>query len=86
MGVLVQGFDFDWYKLWIDDNGEKRSSVYVNMIDAYGTHAQIVTPRVLDVAKSHYDCNTLTGADLENNGDTGSAGSHWEYRTHQVSH
>ena len=40
----------------------------------------INTPKVLAVARQHYNCKSLTGIPLENQGSTGSAGSHWESR------
>ena len=38
------------------------------------------SPKVLTVARQHYNCTTLNGVPLENQGSTGSAGSHWEAR------
>ena len=40
----------------------------------------IKTPTVLEKAKLHYNCNSITGIPLENYGGAGSAGSHWESR------
>ena len=40
----------------------------------------ISTPTVLEKAKLHFNCNSLTGIPLENYGGLGSAGSHWESR------
>ena len=40
----------------------------------------IKTPNVLEKAKLHYNCNSITGIPLENYGGAGSAGSHWESR------
>ena len=40
----------------------------------------IKTPAVLEKAKLHYNCNSITGIPLENYGGAGSAGSHWESR------
>ncbi|KRX08706.1 hypothetical protein PPERSA_08017 [Pseudocohnilembus persalinus] len=36
------------------------------------------TPNVLAAAKEHYGCPTALGMLLENQGGSGSAGSHWE--------
>lgn len=41
----------------------------------------IKSPKVLEAAKKHYNCSTLKGVELENQGGTGTAGSHWESRT-----
>ena len=38
------------------------------------------SPKVLTTARQHFNCKTLNGVPLENQGSTGSAGSHWEAR------
>ena len=40
----------------------------------------INSPNALSKAKQHFNCDSLTGIPLENQGDKGSAGSHWEAR------
>ena len=35
-------------------------------------------------ARSHFGCDTLEGAEIENQGGSGTAGSHWEKRLFQV--
>jgi hypothetical protein len=40
----------------------------------------IATPKVLATAQKHFNCNTLEGLELENQGGDGTAGSHWEER------
>lgn len=37
-------------------------------------------PRVTSFARAHFNCSTLSGFELENNGGTGTAGSHWKQR------
>lgn len=44
----------------------------------------LVTPNVRRVAREHFGCDTLTGAELEDDGSGGSAFSHWEERIFQV--
>eukprot|EP00127_Corallochytrium_limacisporum_P001934 Clim_evm89s88 gene=Clim_evmTU89s88 len=44
------------------------------------TVTKIVTPRVVEAVKRHFDCPTLNGAELEDGGSGGSAGAHWEKR------
>mmetsp|Transcript_5939 Transcript_5939/g.9113 ORF Transcript_5939/g.9113 Transcript_5939/m.9113 type:complete len:695 (+) Transcript_5939:173-2257(+) len=41
---------------------------------------EIVTPRVLEAVRVHFGCDSLTGAELENQGGFGTLGSHWEKR------
>ena len=38
------------------------------------------SPRVLTAARQHFNCTSLNGVPLENQGGSGSAGSHWEAR------
>ena len=38
------------------------------------------SPRVLTKARQHFNCTTLNGIPLENQGSVGSAGAHWEAR------
>ena len=40
----------------------------------------INSPRVLTAARQHFNCTTLNGVPLENQGSEGSAGAHWESR------
>ena len=40
----------------------------------------IKTPKVLEVARKYFNCSTITGIELEDQGGTGSALSHWEQR------
>ena len=40
----------------------------------------IKSPKVLEKAKLHFNCDSLEGIPLENYGGQGSAGSHWETR------
>ncbi len=40
----------------------------------------LATPKVLEYARNHFGCQSLTGVELENQGGEGSEGSHWEAR------
>ncbi|PIO69039.1 hypothetical protein TELCIR_09154, partial [Teladorsagia circumcincta] len=44
----------------------------------------VVTPKVREEARRHFNCSTLEGAELENHGGIGSAGSHWEKRLFEI--
>ena len=44
------------------------------------TRVLISTPKVLEKARGHFGCPSLEGVELENQGDEGSVGSHWEAR------
>ena len=41
----------------------------------------VVTERVKEVAKTYYECDSITGAELEDEVGSGCLGSHWEERT-----
>ncbi|GIL60242.1 hypothetical protein Vafri_14875 [Volvox africanus] len=43
----------------------------------------LVSPKVRDAARAHFSCPDLAGAQLEEEGSAGSAGSHWEYTHYQ---
>ena len=38
----------------------------------------LFTPKVLSYVRNHFNCPSLTGVPLENEGGQGSIGSHWE--------
>ena len=40
----------------------------------------VITPKVLEKARLHFGCDSLEGVELESQGGSGSAGSHWESR------
>lgn len=44
----------------------------------------VVTPRVVREARLHFDCNDLEGAELEDQGEEGTALTHWEKRVFEV--
>lgn len=40
----------------------------------------IVTPKVVSTAQKHFGCSALQGVEIEDQGGSGTAGSHWESR------
>ena len=42
--------------------------------------SMIATPKVIAATKKHFNCATAEGLELENQGGSGTAGSHWEAR------
>uniref|UniRef100_A0A915HSS1 Leishmanolysin-like peptidase n=1 Tax=Romanomermis culicivorax TaxID=13658 RepID=A0A915HSS1_ROMCU len=63
---VVQSFTFaDWY---------------TRLGPVNHTVSYIVTPNVKKYARQHFNCSTLIGAELENQGSQGTAGTHWEKR------
>ena len=45
----------------------------------------IVTPRVQKEVRDHFNCPDLEGAELEDQGEDGTALTHWEKRVFEVS-
>ena len=41
----------------------------------------LCTPKVVQAARKHFNCSSIKGIELENQGIEGSIGSHWEART-----
>ena len=44
----------------------------------------VVTPRVREEVRKHYGCDSLSGAELEDQGEEGTALTHWEKRLFEV--
>ena len=36
------------------------------------------TPKILETARNYFNCPTIDGVEIENEGGSGSAGAHWE--------
>ena len=53
--------------------------------DATLPMSYIKTPNVLKYVREHFACDTLNGAELEDDGGAGSQWGHWEQRIFQVS-
>lgn len=45
------------------------------------TSTFLITPKVVEAARKHFNCSTLIGVELEDQGGSGTAGAHWEART-----
>lgn len=44
----------------------------------------IVTPKVVEEVRNHFNCSKLEGAELEDQGGEGTALTHWEKRIFEV--
>jgi len=44
----------------------------------------MVTPRVVEEVRRHFNCSELDGAELEDQGEDGTALTHWEKRVFEV--
>jgi hypothetical protein len=40
----------------------------------------LVTPKIKEKVREHFGCRTMLGMPVENEGGSGSQGSHWERR------
>ena len=70
----ILGFSYNFFQ-----------SIYKNATlektDIYGfNRAYLKTPKLLEFAKKYFNCTDLDGVELEYQGGTGTAGSHWEAR------
>ena len=55
--------------------------IYEEKKDNYGIDRSYLNgAKLLAVAKKYYNCDSITGVELENQGGSGTAGSHWEAR------
>ena len=76
----ILGFSDDLFERYIDSSGRKRalSDVVTTVNIGSETFKAIKLPEVLSYARTYFSCNNIQGVPLENNGGSGSAGSHWE--------
>ena len=63
-----------------DSNGDKIPHSNVLSEKQSDDLYYITSPNVAQFARSHFNCNTLIGFPLENTGNGGSAGAHWDER------
>lgn len=69
---------------WNEESGIKRdvSEVLKKGVIINGIARTLIsTPKVVAAAQKHFNCTAISGVEVENQGDSGSAGSHWESRT-----
>lgn len=78
----VLGFAAFYFKYFIDENGVKipYDKVVQNKVINGITKNYIITPRVVQAARKHFNCEKIIGVELENQGGSGTTGSHWEGR------
>ena len=68
----ILGFSKNFFQNFFDNYFEKT----VNGIN----RRFLKGDKLLEVAKKYYDCDDIEGVELENQGGSGTAGSHWEAR------
>jgi len=76
----VLAFSPNLYDHFVDASGNTigSSNVYSSAVKRGQQTTLIKTPKVLEVSKEHFGCNTIEGMELENQGGSGSLGAHWE--------
>lgn len=68
---------------WVNESGARFASggtmlAYNN--NTGKTTSYMTTPRVLREAKKYFSCNSMVGVEIEDQGGSGTQGSHWEKR------
>jgi len=80
--IHILAFNPIFYESFINSNGEKLQ--YQDVITSKTINGKIVykikTPKVVETARKYFNCDTLDGVELEDQGGSGTAGSHWETR------
>lgn len=79
--VLV--FNPDMFSMFVDSKNEPipiEKIMSTKIVEGL-ERKYIISPKVLAAAKKHYNCENITGVELENQGGQGTIMSHWEART-----
>ncbi|EGR26891.1 leishmanolysin family protein, putative [Ichthyophthirius multifiliis] len=74
----VLGFSDNDVPRWVNSKGQPHTVPIVKFVTRGVERLFLRTPHVLAFAKKYYGCEKLLGMPLENQGGSGSAGSHWE--------
>jgi leishmanolysin len=76
----ILGFTNDLFDRFVDasNNLIPKSKVVTTLKIGAETFTALILPELVDFAKAYFNCPSITGVPLENNGGDGSAGSHWE--------
>jgi leishmanolysin len=73
----ILGFSSELYPDFIDPSTNKKVGLAAVQKRA-NSRFWIITPPVVKHSQNYFNCPSAWGAPLEDNGDEGSAGSHWE--------
>ncbi|QDZ22697.1 leishmanolysin-like peptidase [Chloropicon primus] len=72
----VLAFSDSLYQHFISASGQPLG--LSNVVKEVGQTKSIVTENVVNAAKQHFNCDTVSGVQLENEGGSSTAHSHWE--------
>lgn len=76
--IHLLGFTYSLFPLYINaTTGTLLQSVTESVTNGNGLVTQVVTPTVVKEAQAQFNCPALTGAQLEDEGGSGSINSHW---------
>ena len=75
-------FDSSIWKDFIDSTGNPIpiNQTVKNVIVNDLPRTKIITPKVIAAAKKHFNCESVDGVELENQGGDATAGNHWDAR------
>jgi hypothetical protein len=78
----IFGFSRNLFEFFIDSNGRRLGiqNVVTEQVVNGRLVTMIKTPKVIEAAKKHFNCPFVKGVEVENQGGSGTAGSHWEAR------
>ncbi|OMJ71563.1 hypothetical protein SteCoe_30205 [Stentor coeruleus] len=75
------GFSTSFFPYFIDQNGEMYGdNFYINETVRDTPTVYMITPNVVKRAREAFNCNSLPGLELETQGGSGTAYSHWNSR------
>jgi Leishmanolysin len=84
LDALAQAMDKSFFRgnSYIDATGATipADRITTNYLEGGRNVTAVVTPLVRAAARNHLGCSSLRGAELEDDGGAGTAGSHWEQR------
>lgn len=74
------------FEKFIDDEGVEipLEKVLVSSVKEGRIVKKIISPKVAEKTQEHFACDSVIGAELEDEGGAGTAGNHWETRLFNV--
>ena len=66
-----------------DNNLIPANQIVANYLQGGRNVTSVITPNVVAAARAQFGCGQLRGAELEDDGGQGTAGSHWEQRLYE---
>ncbi len=80
----IMGWSSSAFQYWQDSRKTGDSKLYDETTKTATLRGKsvtlVTTPEVVKTARSYFNCNTLEGLELEDQGGSGTAGSHWDER------